>query len=50
MGINALKIVFIDDGSHVPAHVATSFYALFPRLADGGLYVIEDVQTAFWPQ
>jgi hypothetical protein len=34
----------------VPAHVAASFYALFPGLADGGLYVIEDVQTAFWPR
>jgi hypothetical protein len=29
--------------------VATSFYALFPRLADKALYVIEDVQTTFWP-
>jgi tetratricopeptide (TPR) repeat protein len=26
-----------------------SFQILFPTLADGGLYVIEDVQTAFWP-
>jgi hypothetical protein len=28
--------------------VAT-FAILFPKLADGGIYVIEDVQTAFWP-
>jgi len=42
--------IVIDDGSHCPNHVSTSFYALFPRLADGGLYVIEDVQTAFWPE
>jgi hypothetical protein len=41
--------IVIDDGSHVPAHVARSFELLFPRLADRGLYVIEDVQTAFWP-
>jgi tetratricopeptide (TPR) repeat protein len=41
--------IIIDDGSHQPLHVSASFYALFPRLADGGLYVIEDVQTAFWP-
>jgi demethylmacrocin O-methyltransferase len=42
--------IIIDDGSHVPQHVATSFFALFPRLADRGLYVIEDAQTTFWPQ
>jgi cephalosporin hydroxylase len=41
--------VVIDDGSHVAAHVIASFDALFPLLADGGLYVIEDVQTAYWP-
>ena len=41
--------IIIDDGSHVPAHVVASFFALFPRLADGGLYVVEDTQTAFWP-
>jgi len=42
--------IIIDDGSHVPAHVIASFNVLFPLLADGGLYVIEDVQTTFWPQ
>ena len=42
--------IVIDDGSHVPKHVVASFNLLFPPLADGGLYVIEDVQTAFWPK
>jgi Methyltransferase domain len=42
--------IVIDDGSHVTAHVIASFNVLFPLLADGGLYVIEDVQTTFWPQ
>jgi hypothetical protein len=41
--------VIIDDGSHVPKHVVTSFHVLFPALTEGGLYIIEDVQTAFWP-
>jgi len=41
--------IIIDHGSHVPKHVVTSFYILFPFLKDGGIYVIEDVQTAFWP-
>jgi hypothetical protein len=42
--------IVVDDGSHVPAHVRASFDALFPTLADGGFYVVEDVQTAFWPR
>ncbi len=42
--------IVIDDGSHIPKHVAASFNILFPKLADDGLYVIEDVQTCFWPQ
>jgi hypothetical protein len=40
--------VVIDDGSHVCAHVVTSFQALFPALVDGGIYAIEDLQTSYW--
>lgn len=42
--------VIIDDGSHVPQQVTASFGVLFPRLRNGGFYIIEDVQTTFWPQ
>lgn len=41
--------IVIDDGSHVSGHVLASFQALFPALVDGGLYAIEDLQTAYWP-
>lgn len=41
--------VIIDDGSHMNADVITSFQALFPHLKPGGLYVVEDTQTAYWP-
>jgi hypothetical protein len=34
--------IVIDDGSHTTAHRIASFEYLFPRLAPGGLYVIED--------
>jgi hypothetical protein len=34
----------------VPSHVTASFKILFPRLQNGGFYIIEDVQTTFWPQ
>ncbi|GAA3824551.1 class I SAM-dependent methyltransferase [Streptomyces coacervatus] len=41
--------VVIDDGSHVNGHVRTSFEALFPHVREGGLYVVEDIQTSYWP-
>lgn len=39
--------VVIDDGSHVNEHVLTSFRTLLPHLNPGGLYVIEDLWTAY---
>lgn len=39
----------IDDGSHVMAHIEASFRTLFPQLSDGGVYLIEDLHTAYWP-
>lgn len=47
--ISPLDII-IDDGSHINEHVITSFNTLWPYLVDGGLYIIEDVQTSYWPQ
>ena len=41
--------IIIDDGSHISEHVITSFKTLFPLLEKGGLYVIEDTQTSYWP-
>jgi hypothetical protein len=40
--------IIIDDGSHVGRHVIASFNNLFPNLAPGGWYVIEDIATAYW--
>ncbi len=42
--------IVIDDGSHLNADVIQSFEALFPLLKTGGLYVVEDVQTSYWPR
>ncbi len=39
----------IDDGSHINEHVIKSFNYLFPKLKSGGIYVIEDTQTSYWP-
>ena len=42
--------IVIDDGSHENPHVLISFAALFPHLRGGGLYVIEDMHTAYIPR
>lgn len=40
--------VVIDDGSHVAAHQAVTFGALWPRVRPGGRYCFEDVHTYWW--
>jgi hypothetical protein len=42
--------IVIDDGSHMCDHVLSSFHVLFPKLKDGGYYVIEDTLTSYWPK
>jgi cephalosporin hydroxylase len=41
--------VVIDDGSHIVKHQRASFEILFPTLADGGVYICEDLHTSYWP-
>ena len=40
--------VIIDDGSHINEHIIETFKILFPKLKDGGIYVVEDIQTSYW--
>jgi hypothetical protein len=43
--------VVIDDGSHIPSHQIASFEYLFAEgLAQGGVYVVEDCHTSYWPR
>lgn len=42
--------VVLDDGSHMAKHQSASFATLFPLLSEGGLYMIEDMHTAYWPR
>jgi hypothetical protein len=39
----------IDDGSHESAHQVETFRILWPYVKDGGAYIVEDVQTSYWP-
>jgi hypothetical protein len=41
--------IIIDDGSHINEHVIKTFSILFPKLSKKGIYVIEDIQTSYWP-
>ena len=40
--------IVIDDGSHRSPDIKASFEYLFPKLANGGVYLIEDLHTAYW--
>jgi hypothetical protein len=40
--------IIIDDGSHLNEHVIQSFKYLFPKLDENGIYVVEDLETAYW--
>lgn len=40
--------VVLDDGSHVMEHIRTSFEVLFPQVTPGGIYMVEDLHSAYW--
>lgn len=40
--------VVLDDGSHNMSDILFSLRALFPRLNQEGVYLIEDLHTAYW--
>ena len=41
--------MILDDGSHMNEHVIYSFEHLFESIKPGGVYVVEDVSTSYWP-
>lgn len=51
--IDKLKCKFdiiIDDGSHIHEHQQKTLAAIFKFLKSGGLYIIEDLHCAFYPE
>ena len=41
--------IILDDGSHICSDVIETFKIMFPKLKNGGLYVVEDLHTSYWP-
>jgi len=41
--------IIIDDVSHVNPLTIRTFEILYPLLKDGGIYVVEDAHTSYWP-
>lgn len=41
--------IVVDDGGHKMGQQITSFLSLWPHLKNGGLYIVEDVHTSYWP-
>jgi hypothetical protein len=40
--------IVIDDGSHQSSDIVRSFARYFPKLTDGGLFIIEDLHCSYW--
>ncbi len=42
--------IVIDDGGHTMAQQIATFEELWPRIRDGGIFLVEDLHTSYWPQ
>ena len=42
--------IMFDDGSHRSGDILKSFSRYFPHLADGGVYVAEDLHCSYWAE
>jgi hypothetical protein len=42
--------IILDDGSHIMSHICASFNFLYPRLPVSGIYMVEDLHTAYWDE
>jgi hypothetical protein len=42
--------IIVDDGSHVMSHITSSFQFLYPRMTKNGVYLVEDLHTAYWDE
>ncbi len=40
--------IVMDDGSHNSSDIIETFCELFPRVKDGGIYIVEDLHASYW--
>lgn len=42
--------IILDDGSHIMSHIKASFDFLYPYVLKNGVYMVEDLHTAYWEE
>lgn len=42
--------IIIDDGGHDMVQQVITLLKTFPHLKEGGVYIVEDTHTSYWPQ
>jgi hypothetical protein len=42
--------IVVDDGGHTMDQQITTAETLFPLLSDGGVFIVEDTHTSYWPE
>jgi hypothetical protein len=42
--------IVLDDGGHFMSHMLKSFEFLYPKLTKNGIYLVEDLHTAYWEE
>lgn len=42
--------IVLDDGSHQMAHINKTFEFLYPKVSKNGIYIVEDLHTAYWQE
>ena len=42
--------IIVDDASHIWSHQLKALFTLFPALPSGGIYILEDLETSFYPE
>ena len=42
--------IVLDDGSHVMNHIKATFNFLYPLMPKNGVYMVEDLHTAYWDE
>lgn len=42
--------IVLDDGSHKMSHIIATFNFMYPKMLKNGVYLVEDLHTAYWEE